>query len=197
MPVWLHKGIKKREKFQINSEMMRCLRNIHKIRMVEEMRGFGDLLATANNHKAQKNCTCKTCRILRCKGCKNPNKCSRLACKHISRLQKKWSPLLLKETRTINKTERQWINEEKHLFRLDIKTRGTLKEGFRVFTESETMKNDMEYNCTPGKDPSLKVIYTDRSCIKNENEWVATGAGIWFSQDNPRNRAICLSPYIA
>lgn len=87
---------------------MRCLRDIHKIKTVGEMKNFRDLLAMlSRNHKARKNCACGKCREMRQEGCHNPHKCSCLARVHLSRLKRKWNSTALEEARTTSKAERQ------------------------------------------------------------------------------------------
>ncbi|KNZ80655.1 Ribonuclease H1, partial [Termitomyces sp. J132] len=200
MPIWLHRGKKKEKGISINSKEMKCLRDIHNVRTVGDMRTIGEILSgTIGAHKARKNCACQKCKEMRRKGCKNPHKCSNMARLHLSKLHERWSPYSPEITRSLSEAEKGWLTDDKKLlFDLNIEMKRSLTEGFRVFIKhTEEVTEDINYNRIPEEDPLLETIYTDGSCIKDDRGQVAAGAGIWFSLNDPRNRAIRLPYYIA
>lgn len=71
------------------------------------------------------------------------------------------------------------------IFKLNITTRRSLKEGFRVFTAGNSEEETKaDYSRTPEDNPTLTTIYTDSLCIKDDKGQAAAGAGIWFSQED-------------
>ncbi|KAG6880453.1 hypothetical protein C0992_000055 [Termitomyces sp. T32_za158] len=131
-------------------------------------------------------------------GCRNPTKCVTLARNHLKRLEKKWDPYSARESRSTSNEENRWAdNEGRIMFELDFETKGTLTEGFRVFTTETNNEEDIDYARVPEENPSTITIFTDGSCLKDGQDRTAAGTGIWFGHDNPRNRAIRIPPYIA
>lgn len=84
-------------------------------------------------------------------GCKNPHKCSELARMHLGRLHRKWNPNMPTDLRLLEEEEKAWLDEEgRVLFDLDLTTKGSLSEGFRVFTKNGgAMNNEIDYSCDP------------------------------------------------
>lgn len=67
----------------------------------------------------------------------------------------------------------------KLIFNLDLTTKASLGEGFRVFAPCGAyLSGDRNYNREGQKDPVITIIYTDGSCIRNDEGHAAAGAGI-------------------
>ncbi|KAL0063480.1 hypothetical protein AAF712_009573 [Marasmius tenuissimus] len=71
-----------------------------------------------------------------------------------------------------------------------ITTKGSLSEAFRVFTNSEQCEDVPDTKFYPDDGTLPLGIYTDGSCTDNGLPKAKAGAGIFISEDNPRNRAI-------
>lgn len=81
---------------------------------------------------------------------------------------------------------------------MNLTIKNSLKDGFQVFVEPEAPNNkSITYKRNYSTPPILITIFTDGSCIKDREGNPAAGAGIWFEEDDPRNRAIRLLSHLA
>ncbi|KNZ80733.1 Ribonuclease H1 [Termitomyces sp. J132] len=201
MPAWRHPNLGKDKKCGIKTATMICMRKTHKIQTIGDMNDLGNALTQMDNdrHKSHKNCACPICKELQRKGCSNPHKCSKTACTYISKLDKKWNPNHKGKDRNIRDDEREMITgEDTHIFELNLTTKGPLRDGFRVFVkQTQDTETQIDYERTYQRPPDLITVYTDRSCIRDENGNKKAGAGIWFGENDLRNRAIRLPDDLA
>ncbi len=113
----------------------------------------------------------------------------------------KWDPeqtpaqdgLTLTERR---KAKNRWArkNEEKITFDPSVTTGDTLAQGFRVFTDPGVF-NSLPANRTAqgaNIEEEATTAYTDGSCLNNGDLDAKAGSGVWFGQDDERNRSVRL-----
>ncbi|KAF8896002.1 hypothetical protein BD779DRAFT_1433175, partial [Infundibulicybe gibba] len=91
-------------------------------------------------HKMRRNCACESCKDERRSGCENPPKCRRKGEATLMALPTKWNPMAdpgAMEPVEPERPEEIRRNERDEIvcFNKDVTTRGSLKEGFRVFTD--------------------------------------------------------------
>lgn len=203
LPAWLHIGAVKTLRKITESPTGRCLRKTRSISSV------GDLCAMKHRyengsilrpHYKRRNCTCEECRRDRCKGCANPSACLAAAEKLLLQLlRSKWDPLNTNDnhdglTLTIRRrTANENPNTPAQAFTFDptVLLDGGLTAAFRTFT-------DPKATC---REPALRRLgivvpqetvraYTDGSCIHNGTDDATAGSGIFYGQDDQRNKAI-------
>src|SRR5436190_13702749 len=157
-------------------------------------------LETSNNHRARRNCPCNTCNAIRDKAkCKNPHKCQLAARKIVSTLNPKWNPNTECPNDNLDLTPRRIkANKEAEIlnnpitFNPKISTT-KVKHMFRIFTgknnenpESATREPDLNTNTTQ----ETTTVYTDGACINNGDENAQAGSGIWYGENDTRNKAL-------
>lgn len=131
-------------------------------------------------------------------GCGNPHKCSKKAREYVRKLGEKWNPEAREVNRGPQPGERELMSGENvKALELDLTTKGSIKEGFRVFTRARnTQTHQTNYERIPQLPPDLMTIYTDGLCIKNEEGQAVAGAGVWFGPEDPRNTTTRLPEHI-
>ncbi|KAF8868991.1 hypothetical protein BD779DRAFT_1458581, partial [Infundibulicybe gibba] len=91
-------------------------------------------------HKMRRNCACEPCKDERRGGCENPSKCRRKGEITLRALPPKWNPLLdqhiVNDDAPPQPEDAQSEDRNRPIrFNKDVMTRGSLKEGFRVFSD--------------------------------------------------------------
>lgn len=173
---------------------MHCLRNTHRVETVGDMMRQADKVDTTKNtnHKRRRNCACQPCKDKRSRGCKNPHKCGAAAGEYVKKLSRQWNPLLEEDKRKHKSDTNVIQSDDAHLFDMNITTKGSLKKGFRVFAPSKCSRlKDINYGREP-TDKDYITVYTDGSCKRDKDGHAAAGAGVWFEENDVRNRAIRL-----
>jgi ribonuclease HI len=175
-------------------EVVECLQKNHKIKLVRDAVALG-AKKDAPRHRPRKNCNCATCRITKAiTGCKNPDRCYGKARDLLDALEEKWDPREPQPEDYENEEDPgEETNEETFVFDAKVTTHGTIADTFRIFTNA-TPKNlhsiapDTRHSPDPNEDPI--EAYTDGSAMNNGGENARAGAGIYFGDNDPRNRAI-------
>ncbi|KAF8283346.1 hypothetical protein DL93DRAFT_2029122, partial [Clavulina sp. PMI_390] len=90
LPAFYHVGYQGSPR-TMNCPTAKCLRRIHKITTVEEMRAL-TLEAETKEHRPTNRCTCSFCRTARGEGCKNPANCLAVAERILQGLGAKFNP---------------------------------------------------------------------------------------------------------
>lgn len=127
LPAWFHFGAKRFLKAASNSQAAKCLREIHKVKIMSDICRILDRRCQtpgqpmADRHYNSKNCKCPSCKTDRENGCRNPYKCCKTA-ENVRREveNSKWDPIqvprpsdnltLTRRRRTVNTIARA-INE--------------------------------------------------------------------------------------
>ncbi|KAJ7680155.1 hypothetical protein B0H17DRAFT_1232324, partial [Mycena rosella] len=191
MPIWYHnKSSATRALFNLGPEVQ-CLKKNHLVRLV----GDAERLARRRNaprHRAQRNCRCDACaatrRECRPRRCQNPHLCYARAYEMMASLQHKWNPP------TQRATKEPGEDPEMVEFNPDVTTQGTLTNVFCIFTEPEDNPDPSaaapDTRLTPDEDAETSRAYTDGSVSNNGAGNARAGAGIFYGEDDERNRSI-------
>ncbi|KAF8868426.1 hypothetical protein BD779DRAFT_1378640, partial [Infundibulicybe gibba] len=138
MPMWHHISEPDSGRHRNNDAWAKCQRTTHHIRTVKDMVDFIQKVMPPC-HKMRKNCACESCKDERMSGCKNPPKCRRKGVATLMTLPPKWNPMAdldtIEPVASEQPEEIRGNRDEIVCFNKDITTRGSLKEGFRVFTD--------------------------------------------------------------
>jgi hypothetical protein len=84
-------------------------------------------------------------------------------------------------------------DEETVEFDARVTTHGTIADTFRIFTNTAPKNlhdSSSDTRHAPDPDEGPIKVYTDGSAQNNGGENARAGAGIYFGDDDPRNRAI-------
>jgi ribonuclease HI len=195
LPIWHHIGATHALKEMTNKPEAKCLRHKHQAQTVAEM----DKIAShqSRQHIPRKNCRCTTCKATRRDTrCHNPHKCQQMAKKLIEQLHPKWNPHLFPPQDNLSLTpRRKRKNKQAHktgdpiTFDPNI-TSGNLQEGIRVFSSEETNTLPAFRTLQQRLQPEVTTVYTDGSCRNNGEETAQAGSGIWYGENDPRNKAL-------
>ncbi|KAF8287616.1 hypothetical protein DL93DRAFT_2069334, partial [Clavulina sp. PMI_390] len=202
LPLWHHIGIdRERHKNQVaNSAADQCLRHTHHVFTVGEASDLGKKLNTAGHRRGNRDCECPSCADARRAGCSNPDRCFKRPGILINKLYNEFIPAdeaipdeLPREVNEILARDEGWI-----LFSKDTRPRDDMSVGanWRLFTEHlapTLIENDDEpfrfQNNLPAPNTVVEV-YTDGSSDKNGETTAQAGAGVWYGEGDPRNRAL-------
>ncbi|KAJ6539601.1 hypothetical protein B0H19DRAFT_869037, partial [Mycena capillaripes] len=195
MPIWYHrKSYADRSVYNQDVEVVQCLRNNHKIRLVRDAVALGKK-KDAPRHRPVWYCRCSACRITRVITlCKNPHECYCKARELLDALEEKWDPREPQpEDYEDNQLPREGQEEETVGFDPRITTHGTIADTFRIFTNESpwnlrTMAPDSRHHADANEEKI--TVYTDGSAIDNRQDNAKAGAEIYFGESDPRNRSI-------
>lgn len=195
MPIWFHrKSYVDRSIYNEGVDVVECLRNNHKINLVRqavELGGKQDL----PRHRPVQNCRCGACQLTReATNCKNPHRCYGKARDLLDTLHEKWDPRKPQpEDYETEQAPQEGPNPETVEFDSRITTHGTIADTFRIFTKGSPCN-------LHGRAPRTKhmmaadveeiTVYTDGSALNNGSENARAGAGIFFEEDDPRNKSV-------
>ncbi|KAJ6615746.1 hypothetical protein B0H10DRAFT_1800811 [Mycena sp. CBHHK59/15] len=209
MPIWYHKKSSATCALFNLGPKVKCLRKNHGTRLVRDVETLSHRLGS-NRHRARRDCDCNACKETRreCRpgGCRNPHKCYLRARAMLSSLQNKWNPLQpqpedYEEEPGVNGGPEQ--DPDMMEFNPNVKvdpihprrtSRGAITDAFHIFTKP--LENPEMSNSAPDTrhvlNPNMEMItvYTDGSASGNGTDGVRAGTGIYYGEDDPRNRAI-------
>jgi ribonuclease HI/exonuclease III len=203
LPAWFHVGSENRP---INNNTSKCLLTKHGTKTI------ADLLKTSarlrnqtpeNPHRPSNFCRCKDCCDDRNTHCWTPHECAQEALTRIRTTFPILNPLAHDEhhgnfSLTPNRKRRNSNARERNediLFDPSITTKNSLAECFRVFTDpGRTLRNPAKRTIIAGTNQRHEMVevYTDGACFNNGKLNAKCGAGIWFGDNDPRNRAISI-----
>lgn len=165
-----------------------CLRTVHKVRIVRDLTEQAKRLED-NEHKARKNCKCAFCKETRAAGCSNPHRCLNKARDLLSKLPDKFRP-------SQGEVNNEYIVQQPNQFNKDIEIH-SLDEGFRIFgNKKSTYPIPARVTQPQDEHQDTMIVYTDGSCTDNGSQQARAGAGVWYSENDVRNKAIRLPPEI-
>ncbi|KAJ6470741.1 hypothetical protein C8R47DRAFT_929048, partial [Mycena vitilis] len=195
LPLWHHHGGNPARRQTNNKPQSKCLRNNHKVNSSGE--GM-DVLArlTSPDHSADAKCACTTCVDDRLESkCKNPHKCAVAVNERLDQILVKWDPRIPELDATVSNALPD--GEVRFKSPPEIKT---LVEGYRIFTKP------------PPAVPATELVVVQVPIeVTNDvtNAAISTyimnggfaeaccGAGIWFSENDPRNVGFRIHPSAA
>ena len=133
-------------------------------------------------------------------GCRNPHKCTDEARTRLNLIPPKHNPTkqeppdgmsLTKSRKLRNELARQSNGEI--TFDPLITCKDSLAEGFRIFTDPNRNPTQITRRYRHrGPIPRCEeiTVYTDGACMNNGKMNARCGSGVWFAQDDPRNKAL-------
>lgn len=201
LPLWHHIGnscesnTEKNRKHinHHNKREYKCLRTKHKIQTVRDAINLIQRKEQPT-HSARRNCKCPQCRLDISKGCINPEKCIRKCILLINNLPPKYRPLDQVYEPNIADTEPP-VGGTPFSKKPTIMA---LEEGFRAMgNNNRPSPNPLASNKRTNNENITKtIVYTDGSCQNNGSLNAKAGAGVWFSNENPKNAAIKLPEHM-
>jgi len=69
-------------------------------------------------------------------------------------------------------------------------TTNSIKDSFRIFTTNRENDQIPSHRVAQQAQAEEIVVYTDGSCINNGQEDAQAGSGIWYGENDPRNKAL-------
>jgi ribonuclease HI len=200
LPAWYHLSAVQRP---ITSAMAKCLLQKHDVAKVTDLLKTSARLrhpAQHPTHRRNRNYTCLECASNRDLGCSNPHKCATEALTRLNLIPPKHNPRRqeppdgMSLTRT-RKQRNEWARENDGEITFDpaLTCKESLAECFRIFTDPDRISTHMAQRYRhQGPIPRCKVItvYTDGACMNNGKKNARCRSGVWFGQDDPRNRAL-------
>jgi ribonuclease HI/endonuclease/exonuclease/phosphatase family metal-dependent hydrolase len=202
-PAWTHIAAQGWTYSEVHDK---CLRSNHSVRTC------GDLLKVANAaqnertrglHVERPTCACRTCIELREKGCCHPIKCMGRARKILDKLPDKFKLTSRLPTDGLSLTHRRREKNRQNatrrtdeiIFDPSIAAKTSLAECFRIFVSKERLDMAPAHRLeAPARGRNVNeehcMIYTDGSCLNNGQVDARCGAGVWYGEEDERNRAI-------
>jgi ribonuclease HI len=200
LPAWLHLGAPPKTYHKTKNK---CLQTNHRVNSVKDLKETSNRLTNTDIHQTIASCACDECVENRLAGCKNPDKCARVARQILDNLTPLFNPntsplkdnLTLTHRRLEKNSRSRTQRDGEILFDPSITTKNHISECFRIFVDPERLIQIPAYRLrTPttgrGVETEPITVYTDGSCKDNGKYNATCGSGIWVSEDNPVNKVI-------
>jgi len=200
LPAWYHLSANQK---LIASNAAKCLLQKHNIsKVVDLVRTSARLCHPAQHptHRKNRNCTCQECASERNLGCRNPHKCATEAIARLNLIPPKHNPMKQDPPDGMSLTRSRKLRNERArqtdgVVTLDpsITCKESLAECFRIFTNPNRISTHLaRRHKHRGPTPRCEeiAVYTDGACMDNGRKNARCGSGVWFAQDDPRNRAL-------
>ncbi|KAJ7152496.1 hypothetical protein C8R46DRAFT_913052 [Mycena filopes] len=196
LPLWHHHGENPELRQLNNKPQSKCLRKNHGVTTIGQGMAIMARLTTIT-HRADAKCICNACIDDRLeKKCKNPHKCAVAVKDRLTQILPKWNPL----TPTLRNDEPASVTGQDEVFRTPPEI-SKLSEGFRIFSKDKkgsesNVENEPE--APPIEPLPLAPAENEISVVLGVHVEHAgqadakSGAGIWYSPDDPRNESISL-----
>ncbi|KAK0471911.1 hypothetical protein IW261DRAFT_1344040, partial [Armillaria novae-zelandiae] len=195
MLVWYHiKSTAMRHLFN-SGEQVKCLKNQHKVVLVGNAERLAKYLD--NEQHSRGRCRCTACHHARTEpGCSSPHKCFQKVKNLLESLTPKWNPLIALPNNVSVPLMDDDVDKpdgQANYFQPCLVMTGSLSDAFRIFVEGNECPH--MYNA-PIQDPTrlqeMIAVYTDGSAIKTGTREAAAGAGVFYGDNDERNKSIHL-----
>ena len=201
MPAWLQIG---HQKTIPQNAQAKCLIGTHNATTIKDLCRVTERLKRVYRggvHAPVHSCHCKDCTEDRENGCTNPQRCAIDAQRRLEKLVPKMNPMTQTHNDNLSLTTRRKasnITARREntgiIFDPSVTEKTSLADCFRIFTDPNRISNipaERQRQARGINIPEESVkVYTDGSCIDNGKENAKAGAGIWFAEGDPRNKAI-------
>ena len=188
----------------INNRAAKCLLQKHKAKTITDLMKISARIrenAAPQAHRPTNYCNCQACTKDHKRDCIHSHDCAKEALARINKMIPKLNPLYPEnrpDNLTLTKRRKEQNKKAKEengaiIFDPSVTTKDDLSECFRVFTEPQrTSKNPAQHAQNDGMNNRHNeiLVYTDGSCTNNGKANARCGGGIWFGQNDPRNKAI-------
>ena len=201
MPAWLQIG---HPKTIPQNAQAKCLIGTHNVTTIKDLCRITERLKRVYRggvHTPVYSCHCKDCTEDRAKGCTNPQKCAIGAQRRLEKLVPKMNPMTQTHNDNLSLTTRRKASNivarrenTGIIFNPSVTEKMNLADCFRIFTDPDRLSNtpaERQRQARGINIPEERItVYTDGSCIDNGKENAKAGAGIWFVEGDPQNKAI-------
>ena len=190
LPIWYHARSVPSARRLYKTKTAKCLRKKHQIRLVQDaMELIGEI---PTNHTPTNSCRCEKCQSIRGNNkCTHPHDCLALTAELIKKIHPKWNPTVERNpARSPDPASRQPPEDEGIVFDPSNDT-DKLKDAITIFGSTMSEPTGVT-KTTPGNrdENSLEtVVYTDGACTNNGEENACAGSGVWYGNEDPRNRS--------
>ncbi|KAF5376091.1 hypothetical protein D9615_007753 [Tricholomella constricta] len=189
--IWYHSEADPKIRRLNSSKASACLKDNHGLMTVGNAEVIAEMLLDPH-HQAHNECECTGCihmdEIL---GCKYPHACATRARDLLNTLPPKWDPRVVPDNLVENRTPDDEHDEDPDWipFQRCLPTVDSLADVFRVFTEGDTT-GALPVLEPPVDSENTTTIATDGSCFNNGDDNAYAGAGIFYSENHPRNMSL-------
>jgi ribonuclease HI/exonuclease III len=190
MPIWYHIHSDQSARRLYKSKTAKCLRKKHNMRLVRD--AIRALETTGEDHVPRNNCTCEACKSLRAEhGCTHTHECINLMATLVSKILPKWNPKTVDSPNPAVTVNEELTLEAGETVVSKVDPECNLREVITIFNEDPlTQQTTPVTPLMREGEPQTVMVWTDGACINNGRENAAAGSGIWYSEDDPRNRSI-------
>ncbi|KAJ6541344.1 hypothetical protein B0H19DRAFT_958570, partial [Mycena capillaripes] len=192
MLVWYHRFSGGDKRLFNAKEVVKCMKEKHRVRFVKDAVLLARKIGTAR-HKFRVDCKCSACRVTKAiTGCRHPHLCFQKSRELLDSLEEKWDPRYMQpEDFEEYQTPTAEADSETAEFDSRVTTDGTLADIFRIFTENNSTGSNRAPDTRFVDNQGAEVeVYTDGSALNNGMPNATAGAGVYFGEDDARNRAI-------
>ncbi|KAJ7138996.1 hypothetical protein C8R44DRAFT_529333, partial [Mycena epipterygia] len=191
LPLWHHKGEDPAKNQLNNKPQSKCLRTNHGVMTV----GQGIQVMNRRScpdHRPDATCVCTPCFEDRYEGkCNNPHRCVVAVSERLDQLLPRWDPRSPDgEAPEVTATE----GPAHHVPFKNSPSIQTLAEGFRIFTKNTVASEDAPPQVVHGLEVGEESVRAAISGYSIHTGLVdsRSGAGVWYSPDNPCNTSLRL-----
>jgi len=187
--IWYHIWSDKSARSLYKTKATKCLRKKHKIKLVKDAL---QMMEEINKlHEPRINCACNSCNShRRTTKCSHPHKCISLAATLINKIPPKWDPRTSNEDPDGLENNIDPKPEEDEVVVTKSTAPKSLKEAVIIFNKPTNPDTQTTETTNPSDIPANTTIYTDGVCTNNGLENAAAGSGIWYRDNDPRNKSI-------
>ncbi|KAG2744899.1 hypothetical protein P692DRAFT_20742969, partial [Suillus brevipes Sb2] len=138
LPAWLHLGAPPKTYHKMKNK---CLQSNHHVNSVKDLKETSNRLTNTDIHQTKALCACDECVENRLAGCKNPDKCARIAKQILDNLTPLFNPntsplkdnLTLTHRRLEKNSRLSTQRDGEILFDPSITTKNHISECFHIF----------------------------------------------------------------
>ena len=189
LPIWYHIQSDPSARKLYKTKTAKCLRKHHKVKLVRD--ALKVLVTLGGDHKYRNGCRCDPCKEIRAEnGCFYPHDCITLAATLVSKILPKWSPQCRMDPEVWNSENTVELEEGEEIIKRDIPEED-LGELITIFNEETThnIADTADLPTSGESPPKTTTVYTDGACNNNGSENAVAGSGVWYGDDDPRNRS--------
>ena len=187
LPIWYHIRSDKSARKLYKTKAAKCLRKKHNVKLVKD--ALQTMEEIDEHHIPGNNCSCTTCSThRRSTKCPHPHECITLAATLINKILPKWNPKTCDEGPDGHDNINFELEDEEIIVSKTTAPK-SLKEAITIFNKPTKPTTQTPEATDPNNPPVNTTIYTDGACVNNGLENAAAGSGIWYGDEDPRNKS--------
>ena len=190
LPLWYHIKSNPSARALYRSKTARCLRKRHNVSLVSDALQMIDEID--EEHEQHIRCRCNTCKTLRAEAkCPHPSDCLALNATLINKITPKWNPENPQDEGGEDHNTSNIELEEDEVVVNKMARPEDLRDTVTIFNDApEPSPVENREPNAQGDIPTDTVAYTDSACINNGQENAAAGSGVWYGDNDPRNKSL-------